>query len=333
MLREKGGLRDRGPSHVTAPGPPDPRCLARQALLRPRRAGTYSIIAIDEEAQQMGVAVQSHWFCVGSIVCWAEAGVGVVATQSVAEPSYGPLGLALMRGGKRADEALRALLSVDPLANVRQVAMLDIGGRVAVHTGSDCIPEAGHLVGRRFSVQANLMSSAGVWPAMAEAFEAAEGSLAQRLLAALEAGERAGGDVRGRQSAAMLIVSLRAKGHPSADKLVDLRVDDHPEPLQELRRLLRIHEAYEHANRGDQLLAEGKTAEALLEYRLASEKAPENDELRFWQGIALLNAGNSEQALPLLREVLGSNSRWRKVLAGLPQALLRRREQLRELLQ
>jgi uncharacterized Ntn-hydrolase superfamily protein len=294
--------------------------------------GTYSIVAVDEEAGQMGVAVQSHWFCVGPIVAWAKAGVGVVATQSLAEPSYGPLGLALLEGGKSPAEALRALLSVDERAELRQVAVLDRSGRVAVHTGKDCIPEAGHKAGRGYSVQANLMSSKEVWPAMAHAFEESEGPLAHRLMAALEAAERAGGDIRGRQSAAMVIVSTRATGNPATDRPLDLRVDDHPDPLGELKRLLTIHEAYEHANLGDQLLAQGRAEEAFRHYELAAQKAPHIDELFFWQGVALLNQGLIERAKEALERAFRANPSWKSVLASLPTALLRDREALRRAL-
>lgn len=218
---------------------------------------TYSIVARDSVTGEMGVAVQSHWFSVGSVVPWAEAGVGAVATQSIAEVSYGPLGLALMRAGKSAPKALQALLQADDHPEWRQVAMIDAQGRVAVHTGEKCIREAGHIAGAQYSVQANLMASDQVWPAMAEAYEGAEGDLADKMLAALEAAQAAGGDIRGRQSAAIVIVKPASSGKPYLDKVVDLRVEDHPAPVKELRRLVKLHRAYELMNEGDEHISAG----------------------------------------------------------------------------
>jgi uncharacterized Ntn-hydrolase superfamily protein len=204
---------------------------------------TYSIVARDPVTGEMGVAVQSCYFSVGTVVPWAEAGVGVVATQSFVDPSYGPLGLELLRRGKSAPEALPALVAVDPEAAHRQVAMIDSTGRVAVHTGSQCIPAAGHCLGEQVSAQANLMRKDTVWGAMIAAFTKTVGDLAARLLAALEAAEEQGGDLRGRQSVAMLIVAARATGKPWIDRVVDLRVEDHPDPVNELKRLLELKRA------------------------------------------------------------------------------------------
>lgn len=284
-----------------------------------RLLSTYSIVAIDKENGVMGVAVQSHWFSVGSIVAWAEPGVGVVATQSVVEVSYGPLGLALMRGGMTAEQALKALLSIDQFPEVRQVAILDKNGVIAVHTGSKCIPEAGHVIGNDFSVQANLMRSSRVWVEMAEAFKKSKGPLHERLLTALEAAEAAGGDIRGRQSACMLIVKTDTSGSIWKDKVIDLRVEDHPEPLKELRRLVTLHEAYEHANRGDSLVAEGKIEEALEEYKKASELAPDKIELKFWQALTMYLHGRQTEAEPIFRNVFSKNSDWKIVLRALPR--------------
>jgi len=206
-----------------------------------RPVATYSIVARDSATGELGVAVQSHWFSVGAVVPWAEAGVGAVATQSFIDPSYGALGLDLMRAGKSAPEALAALLAADAQRDVRQVGMVDARGRVARHTGRLCIPAAGDQAGAQYVVQANLMERATVWPAMARAFEAATGDLAERLMAALEAAEAEGGDIRGRQSAALLVVKAHSTGRPWADRRFDLRVEDHPEPLPELRRLLRLN--------------------------------------------------------------------------------------------
>ena len=202
-------------------------------------AHTYSIVARDPATGNFGVAVQSHWFQVGAAVPWAEAGVGAVATQSFVRIDYGPLGLSLMRAGRSADEALQSLLATDAQRDVRQVAMVDRGGAVAAWTGPKCIQAAGHATGKGYSVQANLMDRPTVWPAMARAYESADGDFAARLLAALEAAEREGGDIRGRQSAALLIVRAESTGRPWEDRLVDLRVDDHAAPLPELRRHAR----------------------------------------------------------------------------------------------
>lgn len=284
-----------------------------------RIASTYSIVAIDRDAGEMGVAVQSHWFSVGSIVAWAEPGVGVVATQSIVEVSYGPLGLALMRGGLTAEQALKALLSIDQTPEVRQVAMLDRNGVIATHTGKRCIPEAGHVIREDFSVQANLMRSDKVWIEMASAFEKSKGPLYKRLLTALEAAEAAGGDIRGRQSACIVVVKNTSSRSYLRDKVIDLRVEDHPEPLKELRRLVTLHEAYEHANRGDSLVAEGKIEEALEEYRKASTLAPEKIELKFWQALTMYLHNKREEAEGIFREVFSKNTDWKTVLRSLPR--------------
>jgi uncharacterized Ntn-hydrolase superfamily protein len=271
---------------------------------------------------------------VGSVVTWAEAGVGVVATQAFVEASYGPLGLALMEGGKSPSEALKSLLATDPSPQVRQVAMLDFRGRVANHTGVECIPQAGHVSGRGFSAQANLMRNRRVWPAMASAFRRTTGDLTSRLLASLDAAEGAGGDVRGRQSAAILVVRTKPSGSPWHDKVVDLRVEDHPEPLRELRRLVVLHQAYEHANKGDELMGRGKLKEATEQYRMATEKAPTNDELRFWEAVGLANHGRLGEARKIMRRVFEKNGDWQRVLRDLPSRRLLNvsKEDLRELL-
>ena len=266
----------------------------------------------------MGVAVQSHWFSVGSVVPWGEPGVGVVATQAFVEPSYGPKGLWLMRRGSGPGDALRHLLRADKRADVRQVAMVDVKGRVAAHTGSKCLPHAGDIQGRGFTVQANLMSNDHVWPAMASAFSRSRGPLLERLLLALEAAEKAGGDIRGRQSAAVLMVSATRPRQSWRGRLVDLRVEDHPRPLKELRRIVRLSQAYDHANKGDDLVSEKRFSDAMKEYALAAKGAPEIEELRFWQGVTLLDKGRLKQALPLLVGAFRARRQWREVFASLP---------------
>ncbi|MDG6926650.1 MAG: DUF1028 domain-containing protein [Nitrososphaerota archaeon] len=285
-----------------------------------RPVDTYSIVAIDKRSGEVGVAVQSHWFSVGSVVTWAEAGVGVVATQAFVEVSYGPLGLALMKGGKSPQQALKSLLATDPRPELRQVAMLDVRGRVAAHTGKKCLREAGHVTGRGFSAQGNIMRNRKVWRAIAGSFKRAKGSLAERLLAALEAGERAGGDLRGRQSAALLVVKTGGGILPWQGRVVDLRVEDNPQPLVELRRLLRIHEAFVHANDGDVLMEKGDVRKALEEYGRSAELSPENPELRFWQGVALLNHGEVGKGTAVLKSVFKRNGDMKTLLKSLPEA-------------
>nr|MBC7245670.1 DUF1028 domain-containing protein [Chloroflexota bacterium] len=281
-------------------------------------AHTFSIVARDAQTGQLGVAVQSHWFSVGRLVCWAEAGVGAVATQALVQVSYGPLGLERMRRGFSAPEALAELLSADEGREMRQVAMVDAQGRVAAHTGTQCIAEAGHEVGEGFSVQANMMANNQVWPAMSHAFRQAQGDLAERMLTALEAAQNAGGDVRGKQSAALLIVAGEPTPEPWTGVLVELRVEDHPEPLVELRRLLNLHRAYEHMNQGDALLGENRTEEALAEYRLAAQMAPDIPELPFWHAVTLADLGCLEEALPIFREVFARDPNLTLLLQRLP---------------
>jgi len=289
-----------------------------------RPVATYSIVARDAATGQLGVAVQSHWFSVGTSVPWAEAGVGAVATQSLVEVSYGPLGLELMRGGKSAGEALAALTSVDPGADYRQVAMIDADGEVAAHTGGLCIAHAGHVTGRAsdgsaYSVQANLMGPSTVPAAMAQAFEGSAGPLADRLYAALAAAQREGGDIRGKQSAAILVVRAEPTGSPAGDRLVDLRVEDHPDPLGELRRLLTLHSAYEHMNAGDLAIEHGDVESAVREYAAAMALAPNVAEMHFWTGVSLAGAGRVEEALPHLAEAFkDTEGDWRETLRRLP---------------
>jgi uncharacterized Ntn-hydrolase superfamily protein len=272
----------------------------------------------------MGVAVQSHWFSVGAVVTWAEAGVGAVATQALVEVRYGPDGLNLMRAGRSAPEALRELLAADERPDLRQVALVDSRGRAAAHTGRRCIADAGHVLGEGFSVQANMMACPDVWPAMAASYRGSTGDLAERLLSALEAGQEAGGDIRGRQSAAMLIVRADSTGRPWADTAMELRVEDHAEPIGELRRLVTLHRAYEHMNRGDDLLGANRTAEALAEYRAAAEMAPHIEELPFWHAVTLADLGRVEEALPIFRRVFAVNATWAMLVQRLPAAGLLR---------
>ena len=287
-----------------------------------RPVHTFSIVARDPSTGQLGVAVQSHWFSVGPIVPWVEAGVGAVATQSFVDPSYGKLGLDLMRAGRSAPDALKALVAGDPASDVRQVAMIDAQGRVAAHTGAKDIQAAGHKVGTNYSVQANLMLNDSVWPAMSRAFEAAKGDLADRMLAALDAAQAAGGDIRGRQSAALIVVSGKPTGKPWIDRVFDLRVDDNPEPLKELRRLVVLQRAYNHMNAGDLAVERKDNQGALREYSAAAELAPGNMEMVYWHAVALVNMGRVDESLALFRRVFRADKNWltltpRLVNAGL----------------
>lgn len=286
------------------------------------RAHTFSIVARDPATGQMGVAVQSHWFSVGSAVPWGKAGVGVVATQALTEISYGPLGLALMQGGKTAPAALKALLEADDQPEIRQVAMIDSAGNVAAHTGSRCIAAAGHMIGEGFSVQANMMLNPNVPAAMAEAYcqslQNPALDLAERLICALEAAQREGGDIRGMQSAAILIVEAEGKKEPWEGELINLRVEDHPQPLVELRRLIGIQRAYTCMNRGDALLAAGDAAAAFTAYHQAEEMAPEMLELPFWSAVTLADIGQVEQALPIFQRVFRSDAHWAELVRRLP---------------
>lgn len=282
---------------------------------------TYSIAARDPESGQMGVAVQSHYFSVGPMCPWAEAGVGAVATQSFVDPGYGPLGLDLMRTGKSAEEALRGLLASDELEHRRQVAMVDSKGNVAAHTGTSCIAEAGHRTGDGFSVQANMMLNNTVWDAMAETFESMTGSLARRMLAALVAAEDEGGDIRGRQSAAMLVVNKESTGKPWIDRSLDLRVEDHVHPLDEMQRLLSIHESYARAREISARIYQGADLEAALADVLAMQaEGVTNVELDFWFGVSMISAGKDSEAKRTLDKVFAIDPNWAELLRRLPAA-------------
>jgi uncharacterized Ntn-hydrolase superfamily protein len=278
------------------------------------RRGTYSIVARDPRTGELGVGVQSHWFSVGSVVSWARPGVGAVATQSLVEPAYGPRALDLLAEGLDAAEALRRLVAADDRERVRQVAVVDSRGGVGVHTGEGCVAFAGNQTGAQFSVQANMMAGTEVWPAMARAYEAGEGPLARRLLAALNAAEDAGGDARGRQSAVLLVAP--AEGEPWR-RTVDLRVEDHDEPLAELDRLLDLADAYALATQGDELVGAGRHEEAADRYTRAAALAPDNHELLFWSGLAAAQGGDMDTALQRVRRAIELQPGWRDMLGRL----------------
>ncbi|TFB09784.1 DUF1028 domain-containing protein [Candidatus Marinimicrobia bacterium MT.SAG.2] len=278
---------------------------------------TYSIVAFDKENNQMGVAVQSHYFGVGAIVTWAEPGVGVVATQSIVEVSYGPLGLSLMKAGKSAQQTLKGLLSADNTPEVRQVAMVDANGIIASHTGDKCIAEAGYKIGNGYSAQANIMLKNTVWEKMGEAYENTNGDLADRLLAALDAAQKEGGDLRGKQSAALMIVTIDPTGNVYLDRPYNLRVEDSPEPLKELRRLVYIAKAYNHVSIGDDYLAENHYNKALEEYKIGMEMLPDNVELRFWYATTLVLVDKLEESLSEFKWVFKREPIWKKLVPRL----------------
>jgi uncharacterized Ntn-hydrolase superfamily protein len=285
-----------------------------------RPVHTFSIVARDPSTGELGVAVQSHWFSVGPIVAWAEAGVGAVATQSFVDPSYGKLGLDLMRAGKSAPDALKSLTAGDEGREVRQVAMIDAQGRVDAWTGKNDIQAAGHIIGKNYSVQANLMLSDKVWPAMSLAFENAKGDLAERMLAALDAAQAAGGDIRGKQSAALIVVTGKPTGQAWKDRTFDLRVDDSPDPLTELRRLVKLQRAYNHMNAGDLAVEHKDNEGALREYGAAEKLVPDNAEMIYWHAIALVNMGRVDESLPLFRRVFAMDPNWATLTPRLPKS-------------
>ena len=284
-------------------------------------AHTFSIVARDEKTGDLAVGVQSHWFSVGTSVSWGEAGVGVVATQSFTNKSFGIRGLQLLKKGKTAQQALDELLRTDEGRDVRQVAIADAKGNVAVYTGKKCIDFAGHHKGKNYSVQANMMLTNKVPAAMAAAFEKNAGlPLPERVLSALTAAQSAGGDVRGRQSAVLLVV----KGKPSAEPwndnhLVDLRVDDASQPLPELARLLRLHRAYEHMNRGDLATEKNDMTGAMREYGAAMKLFPQNLEMKYWTAIGLANSKQIAKAVTMLHGIYGKDPNWRELTRRLPK--------------
>ncbi len=282
-------------------------------------AHTYSIVARDAKTGEMAVGVQSHWFSVGSIVSWGKAGVGVVATQSFVNPAYGPNGLELMAQGFSPEEALQQLLAKDEGKAYRQVAFLNAKGETAVHTGEKCVEAAGDFASENFSVQANMMLNDNVVPAMKKAFlEHEDLPLAERVLKVLQAAEAAGGDIRGKQSAALIVVGAEKVENPWEEKKIDLRVDDHAEPLVELERLLKVARAYEFMNRGDLAMEENNIEKALQEYGSAMELFPENMEMQYWTAIALANSGRMAEAKPIFEAIFEADPNWKEMTKRLP---------------
>jgi len=286
-------------------------------------AHTFSIVARDPITGEMAVGVQSHWFSVGTAVSWGEAGIGVVATQSFVNKSYGIKGLELMKQGKTAPDALQELLAADEGREVRQVAMIDVNGNVNSFTGKSCINHAGNIVGKNYAVQSNMMLTDKVNTAMSKAFEGSEGKpLAERVLIALQAAQSAGGDIRGKQSAAILVVAGRSSGQPWNERLIDLRVDDHMSPLDELDRLLRLFRAYEHMDKGDLATEKNDMKGAMEEYGTAMKMFPENLEMKYWTAITLANNKKITEASALLQKIYKEDANWRELTKRLPRVNL-----------
>jgi uncharacterized Ntn-hydrolase superfamily protein len=294
-----------------------PATSRTQRIESDRLAGTFSIVARDPKAKELGIAVQSHYFSVGSAVPWAKYGIGAVATQSFVEPAYGPRSLRLLARGIPPSKALRQLTARDAKREVRQIGVIDARGRAAAWTGTGCIEYAGHVIGKDYSAQGNLLASAQVWPAMGRAFESTRGRLGERLLAALDAGQRAGGDARGMQSACLLIVGPGERGKPWTERKTDLRVEDHRQPIRELRRLLTLQRAYELGDAAEREALEHRSRDAERGYAEAVRMAPGNDELRFWRAAMRMRLGDEEGAIADVRAALKMNPRWRKLLAHL----------------
>lgn len=286
-------------------------------------AHTFSIVARDPVTGEMAVGVQSHWFSVGTAVSWGEAGVGVVATQSFVNKSYGIKGLELMKKGNTAPDALKELLAADEGREVRQVAMIDANGNVNAYTGKNCIDHAGNIVGKNYSVQSNMMLTDKVNAAMSKAFEGSEGKpLAERVLLALKAAQAVGGDIRGKQSAAILVVAGKSTGQPWNERLIDLRVDDHKTPLDELDRLLRLYRAYEHMDKGDLATEKNDMKLAMKEYGAAMKMFPENLEMQYWTAITLANNKKVMDASKLLQKIYAKDANWRELTKRLPKVNL-----------
>ncbi|WP_019037023.1 DUF1028 domain-containing protein [Psychroflexus tropicus] len=286
-------------------------------------AHTFSIIAKDPKTGDMAVGVQSHWFSVGTSVPWGESGVGVVATQSFVNQAYGYEGLKLMKKGLSAEETLKQLKSQDSGAAYRQVAMLSHDGSIAAFTGDKCVEAALHLIERDYSIQANMMENKNVVYAMRKAYEENEHlDLAERVVAAMKAAQESGGDIRGKQSAALIVVGDETPEHPWEDKKIDLRIEDHNTPVEELSRLLNSHRAYKLMEKGD-IAMENKNAEAALEaYNAAEQLLPDNNEIKFWKAVALVNSDQVKLSVPIFERLFRNDQRWQRLLKRLPDSEL-----------
>ncbi|WP_159021679.1 DUF1028 domain-containing protein [Formosa sp. L2A11] len=286
--------------------------LSYSQVYKDQFAHTFSIVARDVKTGEMAVGVQSHWFNVGSIVAWGKSGVGVVATQSFVNPSYGPEGLELIQNGTTAKAALKTLVEKDEGRDFRQVAMLDVNGNVDAFTGANCVESAHQIIGDNFSVQANMMLNDNVVPAMEKAFKTNSNlPLAERVIKVLQAAQAAGGDIRGRQSAALIVVGPELIENSWEDKLVDLNVEDSDEPIEELDRLLKLHNAYNFMNEGDLAVEHGDMDKAMKAYGTAQSMFPKNLEMKYWTAIAMANSGQLDEALPIFKSIFEKDNNWR----------------------
>ncbi|SHG75393.1 Uncharacterized conserved protein, Ntn-hydrolase superfamily [Salegentibacter echinorum] len=293
----------------------------KPALAGDAFAHTYSIVAKDAKTGEMAVGVQSHWFSVGPLVAWGKSGIGVIATQSFVNPSFGPEGLMLLEEGNNAEEVVETLINNDEGRDFRQLAVLASSGENAAYTGKNCVEAASHITGDNFSVQANMMLNDNVVPAMAAAFkENSNLPLAERVVKVLEAAQNAGGDIRGRQSAALIVVGKDKVEASWKDKKIDLRVDDHKNPVQELARLLKTARAYEYMNKGDLAMEAGDVNKALEAYGTAESMVPNNLEMKFWKAVALANSENFEEAKLIFNRIFEQDENWRTMLKRLPKA-------------
>jgi uncharacterized Ntn-hydrolase superfamily protein len=275
---------------------------------------TYSIVARDPATGELGIALQSCYFAAGRVVPWISAGVGVIASQSFANPVYGYETLRLLRSGLEPQAILDTLLSQDPGAAMRQVAILDVQGRIAVHTGAGCVAAAGHAIGAHCCAQANMMAQDTVWQAMVHAFETTGGQLADRLLAAMEAAEHAGGDLRGKQAAALIVVTGQPSGVAELDRLVDLRVDDHPDPVGEIQRLLYYARAHQRANQAIDKVFANDLPGALVDLDVCCSAYPNEPEFLFRRGLVLLALGRVEEAREVLQQAHTIHAGWSELL-------------------
>ena len=292
---------------------------------------TYSVLIRDRESGAYGVAVQSHWFNVSRTAPWVRFGVGAVATQALTDPSYGWRGLDCMAGGLAPDEALIQLLADDADAARRQVGFLAADGRIAVHTGADCIRESGHLTGDGWAVLGNLLANPGVVDAMAQALEGATGTLAERMITVLEAGQLAGGDLRGRQSAAIRVVPSHAELEEGYEAGIDISVPDHPKPIVELRRLVEVDRSYRALRRAQTAWKRGDADAARSQLDMAGTLR-HGVEVDFWAAMVWEELGEPDTADRLMALALDGQPAFGELLNRLGDpvaARIRQRAMLR----
>jgi uncharacterized Ntn-hydrolase superfamily protein len=282
-------------------------------------SSTFSIVAFDPETKDLGVGVQSRYFSVGSAVPWAEAGIGAVATQSFVNLTYGPKGLALLGQGIAVDEILEKLTKEDPGRDFRQIGIIDAKGNAASYTGRSCLDWAGSRTGKGFTVQGNILTGKEVVDQMAEMFESTKGALPDKIMAALKGAEAAGGDARGRQSSALLVVRKNCKGE-GVHRLIDLRVEDHRDPIGELQRLLTMHRIYRLIDEGEEFMAREMNEDALRIIEEAIILDPKSDDAYIDLGMINLKRGRKEEAIVALKKALELNPKMKSLIPQLPKS-------------